>query len=316
MNKIYFVSNLKAFAVMMVVFYHCLCPFTPIWSCMDETCIDGLTVCAKFLNSLAMPLFFFLAGYLFFYGKLKGKYSKISFLLRNKFFRLILPFLFWGLVVWLILSNKSIIDFFVYGASHLWFLGTLFFLFVIFSSSYLLKTSFKFDFLLILGLTLISCASLIIPSNPGFIVYQILNYGYIFFAGIFLAKHDIVLKHSLVLLVISIMALLLSNYFFSISIMKIPVKILSLLTVVFLFYASRIYLNKKNPICENIEREGMGIYILHHFFLQFLLTNVVFSGLYYDYHIVSVIISAITLLFICFFCSVLFRKTPLSVFLG
>jgi len=312
-KKISYISNIKAIAILSVVIYHCICPFTPMWTCSENNCISELTFFARLINSLAMPIFFILAGYLFFKGKIKGKYSNIKQFILNKTSRLVLPFAFWGIIVWLLLSSKSLLNFFIYGASHLWFLGALFLMFLFFSFPILTKTTKKQDLILEISLFTLSCLSLKIPNNPGFIIYQTINYSYIFFFGIILAKHSFSFKFPLLSLFVSISLLLFSILFFDFTYGQILVKTFSLTTTILLLYNAALSFNKDFVLCKKIEEQSMGIYILHHILLQLILSTPQFSLSYYK----SILFLFPLILFsISYLLSYLIRKTFLSKTLG
>ena len=79
-NKVRFndISILRVSAMLMVVFYHCLCPYSiwdgsdfyigfhvPIWDV-----VDGM------LAQIHLPIFFLISGYLYGYKRIRGRLSE------------------------------------------------------------------------------------------------------------------------------------------------------------------------------------------------------------------------------------------------
>ena len=72
-KRFYDISILRVMAMLLVVYYHCICPYY-VWSGIDsagfvnpiyeKVCFD--------LTGIHMPLFFLIAGYLFGYKRLRG----------------------------------------------------------------------------------------------------------------------------------------------------------------------------------------------------------------------------------------------------
>lgn len=313
-NKFPFVTNLRATAVVMVVLYHCLCPFTPIWNCAEEQCSFVITICAKFINSISMPLFFAIAGYLFAFGKLNGKYSDICKFIFAKFNRLLLPFIFWGIVVWTLLSQKTIGEFLFYGASHLWFLGTLFFMFIVFSIPCLMRLSRNADFVLAICLLFISVACSKFPFM-GTIANNLLVFCCYFFVGILFAKYEFKIYASKVLLILMVLILAVLTCFYEEKYVNTLIKLFSFSTLVFIFYNGKIYLNRSIPIARKIEKECMGIYILHHILLQLAFLSPDFESIYTKFRGGAFLMAALLLL-VCYIISVVARKTPFNKVLG
>ena len=312
LNKFAFVSNLRAMAVVMVVFYHCLCPFTPIWNCAEEQCSVTLSIAAKFINCISMPLFFAIAGYLFAFGKLNGKYSNFRKFIFAKFNRLIVPFLFWGVIVWFLSPERTIGEFLFYGASHLWFLGTLFLMFLAF---YVLKFYKIRNEILMVCILSISIMNFKLPymgtSLNTFFVYM----GH-FFIGILFAEHNIKIRNPQILLFASLAGLLALNFFYGVKYMDVIIWAFSLVTVTLIFYNGKSLLNRSIPVALKIEKESMGIYILHHILFQFLLTNSHFAAIYHKFAGCGALFITLSLLFVCYAFSAIARKTPFSKVLG
>lgn len=137
----YRIDNLRAFAILTVVLGHSIILYSPEWQIYQTSQSSVLFSQIKhFINLYQMPLFFSLSGYLF--AGQKDQHF-IEFL-SKKTTRLLIPFLFVGLCymlpVKLILgyppyqgkSLLTVMKMFLLGndTGHLWFLPTLFLIFL------------------------------------------------------------------------------------------------------------------------------------------------------------------------------------------
>ncbi len=125
-TRFYDISLLRVAAMLLVVYYHCICPYY-IWPGVDSA---GLTVPLYMkltvnLNSVHMPVFFIIAGYLFGYKRIRGGYADQRQFLLGKAQRVLLPYFTVGLL--LISIGQSRPGAFLAGyCSHLWFLVVIF----------------------------------------------------------------------------------------------------------------------------------------------------------------------------------------------
>jgi len=124
------ISVLRVFAMLMVVFYHCLCFYTPAWSKMSP--VESITIVARIINAIDMPMFIFLSSYL--YGYLYNfcnKYRNTGILCIDKVKRLLIPYTFWGIFLCGVMPEKYSSIQLLNGISHLWFLWVLFMMFAV-----------------------------------------------------------------------------------------------------------------------------------------------------------------------------------------
>lgn len=272
--RLTYVSYLRVMAMMMVVLYHCLCYYTSVWNYDDAVTIDAYYCLACFLNHIDMPMFVFISGFLYACKLNRGGYCDTSKFIKSKIKRLLAPFIFWAIVVCLLISEKTFGEFIIYGASHLWFLGMLFIMFLIFHLSKNLWMNFsrKMENLAFIVLLLLSIALLRVPSNPGFIVYQTISYMYVFYAGIVICKRETLLTDTqscknmlpglLTLLILSCIDIPGGRYI---------MKPISLWAVVCIFMYVRVLPFKENAILKTLDSCSMGIYLIHHVMIQFVL---------------------------------------------
>ncbi|MBP3841849.1 MAG: acyltransferase [Bacilli bacterium] len=149
------IVKLKAIAILIVVLGHSIIIYDPNWGFYSSNYNIPFFIHLKHLiNLIQMPLYFGISGYLFFYSKKNGFFQ----FFKNKFFRLIIPFLFVGLCYLLPIRlfvgfqnyiNHSILyNYFVNiilgnDNGHLWFLPTLLIIFII--SFFIKRFSNKFN---------------------------------------------------------------------------------------------------------------------------------------------------------------------------
>ena len=272
--RLTYISYLRVMSMLMVVLYHCLC-YYGVWGYDDAVTVSAYTCFARFLNYIDMPMFIFISGFLYAHVLKWGGYNNLWDFIRNKCKRLLVPFGFWAVIVSVFISNKSFSDFLICGASHLWFLGTLFFQFGIFHFTKNVWTGFseKKERLVFTIMLVLSVALIKVPSNPGFIIYQTFGYMYVFYAGIIVCMRGMSMSRALsykqTLLSLLILFCLSCSDF---QLGKYIMKSLSLWVVVSIFmYAQTLYL-RDNSIVRTLDSCSMGIYLLHHVILQYVLS--------------------------------------------
>lgn len=138
------IGNIRAFAIVLVVIGHSIILYTG-WGIMETTrTIPNIIILKKFINLLEMPLFMSVSGYVFFYSMKKKK--EFPRFVYNKAKRVLIPFLFvgtfWMTPIRMLMNIKGWEKgFFVNiwenlilqkSVGHLWYLISLFLIFVFF----------------------------------------------------------------------------------------------------------------------------------------------------------------------------------------
>lgn len=144
----YKIMKLRCLAIVVVVFGHSIILYDPQWGLYKTSyTIDSLMWIKRIINTFQMPLFLFLSGFCFFYSIRKYDYKSIKRIaigVLGKAKRLLVPFfavaMLWMIPIrrichyssWRDLGYREIIFrvFFGIDSGHLWFLPTLFFIFV------------------------------------------------------------------------------------------------------------------------------------------------------------------------------------------
>lgn len=272
-NRYTYISYLRVIAMFMVVMNHALDYYTPIWNYQDSVQIPLYYALARILNYIDMPIFVLVSGFLYYYQIEKGAYIKKLDFAKGKAKRLFIPFLVWSAIVVLFISNKSYIEFIVYGASHLWFLGMLLILFMLFHSTQRIWSKFtcRQETVAFAIMFLVSIVNIRIPSNPGFILHQVFAYMYVFYAGMMMRKHSIYIKHNRVgggvgLLAIVILCVI------DVKGIAYLMKPLTLWTVVNIFMYAQSHQWNDSQVIRIFDSCSMGIYLIHHVLIQYFLT--------------------------------------------
>ena len=144
----YKITRLRCLAIVIVVLGHSIILYDPQWGLYQTShTVDLLMWIKRIINAFQMPLFLFLSGYCFLYSVRKHNYKNISNVARGIFGkakRLLVPF-FAVAVLWMIpirqmchysawsgLQYRQILKrvFLGIDSGHLWFLPTLFLIFI------------------------------------------------------------------------------------------------------------------------------------------------------------------------------------------
>lgn len=137
-------SNIRALAIFLVVLGHSIILYSSSWN-LYETTVSAplLDVLKRIIDIPQMPLFFSLSGYLFVFSHQRSR--GFWQLLKNKFLRLLVPYL--GIGILFLLSIRLAVGFPSYqnmglgeflikllnssDVGHLWFLPALFIVFLL-----------------------------------------------------------------------------------------------------------------------------------------------------------------------------------------
>lgn len=95
------ISCLRVIAIIMVVFGHSIIIYSSSWALYETTNnVACLNLIKKLIDAIQMPLFFSISGFLY-YASSKRNIQSISETIKKKSKRLLLPFIFIG-VLWMI----------------------------------------------------------------------------------------------------------------------------------------------------------------------------------------------------------------------
>lgn len=125
------VSYIRVIAMLLVVLIHCYDLYGSAWNtCNLVPFYDYMT---PMFNYIHLPLFFMISGYLYQKQRTKYQRDKIDFVVK-KLKRLMLPYIFWGVLI--VLVSSHVWFELLSGIGHLWFLMTLFVIFLLVHALY------------------------------------------------------------------------------------------------------------------------------------------------------------------------------------
>lgn len=266
------ISNLRVLAILFVVLGHSIIIYDSRWSTYSTPFHSTFLVVLKhFINLFQMELFFSLSGFLFFYTTQKD--FRFILLLKKKFVRLIIPFMFIGLfylipiryianyspyenlafirIVYSVLSFND--------CGHLWFLPTLFGIFCV-ASILIYKNKFRVEYML--------CVIVVLYILSAYLSLMILRlitkYLLFFFIGYFINKykafffsHQIkFVYYGLAILEIFLISYVLSSNNQSRAIISLT----SIIIIITLYYLMPC---KTNASVLWLDRNCYGIYLFH-----------------------------------------------------
>lgn len=292
-NKVRFndISILRVFAMLMVVFYHCLCPYS-IWDGSDFyigfhvliwDVVDGM------LAYIHLPIFFLISGYLYGYKRNLGGYSDNVKFVKDKTLRVLVPYAIVGLFLCL-LQDRDISQM-LNGISHLWFLMTIFECYVL---GKLLDTVLKMQerkVQLVMGglMLFIVLIPYRIPLMQFLCLSNIIKYFPFYMLGMLASKMNFgkYTKYKAKTLVLIIILLL----FFALQqvyIKKTSITMLLGVSIVsFIFiYARCLNIPKLPSWVISLDKCSMGIYIVHHIVIQEM-NSIAFFHVYAGEHYYS-----------------------------
>lgn len=323
---------MRVVATLMVVFFHCLCIYTPFWGLIPFR-VKDYYILADFLNSIDMPAFVFISGYLYAYLKLeKGKYVENKAFVVNKVKRLLIPYLLLSALLYLLgeVNDPAIL---FYGVSHLWFLLMLFEVFV------LMQLTQRFWQRLSFSASLILCALLfvIFPYLPGFlpgkltlVANKFLNYMPMFYIGMVSRQHVLpmlckkkwgnstwLLLSMLALALVAVVSYLSTVYLFPCSRTLRWVVVFVFLILVLRWLdgiSSSIHINSW---VSSFDRNSLGIYLIHHILLkEACLHSQAYCSFMTDHYQIAPLLVFFVVLALSWFLADLINRSPLRFILG
>lgn len=185
------ISIIRSFCIIVVVFFHCYgMMYAP--GHFPNTILQYkalyFDVNQRGLINVAMPLFVFISGYLFYHLLMLGKYSTWKTLLRKKTIRILLPYVVFSLFFMLTTDSCNLIQLLRGGYWHLWFLPMLFWCFVIGYGIYRMKLNIFLEMMLIILLVVVPIDEKKLP-NTIMGIGGALNWFYRFYMGILFCKY-------------------------------------------------------------------------------------------------------------------------------
>lgn len=265
----------------LIVFYHCMCYYTTAWSYEHSPQIFTYKILAGMIHGIALPMFVFISGFLYGFLRDKGKYSKYSLFLKNKALRLLLPMAAWSIFCVFVIPNASWDELKIGGYKHLWFLGMLFWLFLI--APFLQKVSEGSFFKNILLTVLFCLMSYLFYKRPLANLPLFLSnagtYIFAFFAGIWKEKNrDILLckRENMFLIVVFVLygfTYIAPPFYHLVDNLLLLLRLLLSVILCLLALQKVEKMNlKESVLLKKLAMCSMGIYIVHHILIEILLS--------------------------------------------
>lgn len=304
----YAIVYCRVFAMLLIVYYHSICLYAGTWEVFSQEHIEPYHTLAMILNDIHLPIFVFLSGLLYCYGVNKGRYTNTMSFINKKLLRLIIPYMFWGVGMILVFPSwYKPYDLFI-GIGHLWFLMMLFLVFLImaFVHKIWLRVPMYGQMLIILFFFVFSRLvwnlGIDVSWENDYLTYLlVLTYIPIFLWGMTVASNNLydklknwTLPQLLIVLIISFLLIVIINIvnpplkviYYSIPICML---LLFLYTIVWKRWGAII----PSKILTNLNDYSMGIYIIHHILIWWLIDNLGAAVLSHDIiaHFVIFIVS-------------------------
>lgn len=309
------IVNIRALAIIIVVLGHSIILYSKSWgffeSIYDVPILDYLK---SFINIIQMPLFFSLSGFLFYYSI--NKKSDFKNFFKKKFKRLLIPFLmigiFWMIPIKLLIGYSGyqnltlfqIISKLFLGtdSGHLWYLPTLFIIFMI---AYFMKKVFNKRYELLITLLLLAISYLSIYINIYPYLNQALCYFYYFYIGMLINKHQNKKINLYLLIFITFLSFLIMLWFKNIRLLEFAF----VTSLIILIYQT---INGKDiKLMKIISDNSYGIYLIHS-----PLVYITYTYLTNANPIIVVVINFMVFGGIALLLSNLIRKSKLKFILG
>lgn len=273
-KRIIHIELLRIFSLLCVILFHA------IGMLYNKFPLEKLTFLGNkiqqisiLLVGIAVPLFMFIAGYL--YKPVKRK--EIIIFIRKKVVRLLLPYTLFTVLIMLSSGFFSFTMLLGGGFYHLWFLTALFWCFMI---SICINYSKRITFL-ILPVSL-GCSMICLPEFLG--IQDFVQWYYYFVLGALIKSHPRILTIirryyigiPFILFYIIIVSLIPFHYRVPSILHSLAISVLIIAVWGLIERVDNINIIKKyNKVILSIGKCSMGIYILHYWFLIYLLSNTV-----------------------------------------
>lgn len=311
MRKLTYVSYIKIWAMIIVIFYHCLCGYSNIWGeDYSWQTVPTWYHLSHILSYFHMPTFTLMSAYLYGYLSSLGRYKNSYSFICKKTKRLLIPYIVWGLLICIV--QKCDLIYLLCGISHLWYLFFIFEAFIIFHFINKIPHWSKY----ILFITLYSACYLIYHYYPTpfmgiryfvqYMPYFIIGY-YIYF----ILERDIIKQKVASYAAIACSLLFALEYVLDNN--KFILAGLSLIIIICITILCK--QNETRLVCRKrilkLDKYAMGIYIIHHIIIQET-NNSIIGQQYMEHYILYPIVLFIMSLSISWLITYILQKSKLG----
>lgn len=292
-NKLVYISLLRVVAMVSVVFYHCCCGFSDIWpKCYSYGSIPIYSRIVTLLQFFHMPLFVMISGFLYGYLCKQRGLSSFFVFVEKKGYRVLMPYLFWGVLVCFI-QKIDLIQLF-YGVAHLWFLLFIFEAYIFYyciDKYFIRKIKWRKNLICIIAyieLPLSASIISILGENSSFLCFNMfLRYIPYYIFGVYLYDFN---KEFNVTQRKYIWIILCATCIFCVIFKYIPLYGLLTLSSLLIITAFFLYIANLKKCCSNrfislLDECSMGIYLLHHIIIQEMNISVLGRNMMHHYYL-------------------------------
>lgn len=296
------ISILRVSAMLLVVFYHCLCPYS-IWEGTDYFIgfhVQSWDVVDGMLAQIHLPIFFLISGFLFGYKRNMGGYSDNVKFVNNKVMRVLLPYVIVGLFICLLQDRDigQMLD----GISHLWFLLTIFECYIfgkVFSAVLRMKERNRLMLMAMLMLFIILIPYRI-PTIRFLCLSRLVTYFPYYMIGMLACKVDfeVLVKYKKEILWIGMLLVVMfavQQVYFDRTL--VTVFFGAAIVIITFTFARLLKIPKLPSWIVSLDNCSMGIYIVHHIVIQEMngieLFHVFASEYYYIYPLLQFVVVTI-----------------------
>ena len=282
------ISIIRVMSMIIIVAYHCMCYNAGIWarySCNNVN--ENIAVVAKIFVSIALPMFFFISGYVYSLNIHEGKYKNGFAFVYKKYSRLIVPTIFFTIIYCMLFPRDYRFMEIISGVGHLWFLPTLFICFLL---TYSLNSIFLNNRRIMGGaflmlVCILSCYSdMFVNIN---IQYAVCKYLVFFVFGVFIYPINSLMKLNKKLLILLIL-LSFVGHFINMwqeskmsSLVDIFCLCILMLSILGLITQMKV---KESPVLCFLDKNSLKIYLIHQPLIMLLYEYSSFEELYLTPH--------------------------------
>ncbi len=273
----YKVSNIRAIAILLVVFGHSIVMYSSLWGGhVTSGNYLVLNYMKNIIDLIQMPLFFSLSGYLFYYS-MKKKRNATEFIV-GKIKRLIIPYLSIALL-WMVpikilaeyegYYNKNIFEIFIYGIilgknnGHLWFLPALFLIFIgLYFVQRLFEHSYVYSIIILIVLILLHFFSNKLSAFP--YLFNAVYWAVFFYLGYIINLYNVSdKKRCMDITLLKVLLMIITAIFTVVSLITLNKYISFFCSILLVVMIWRIIPEKQNGILECLSKNSFGIYLFH-----------------------------------------------------
>lgn len=273
-------------AMLMIISFHCLCFYTHRWWILGGLYVSTYDKIASFLDTIDLPMFFFISGYLFCHLYINnGKYRSIKSFIIAKSKRLLIPYVLWGFFLIITMPSLHKWQNLLTGISHLWFLLVLFEIFalVIPCTNWLCTkdTSKKFLCSILIAYFFFLLYQAISTHHAFLCIQTTLYYMPFFLFGMYCARfrpfQNIALSKIVIILLLLILGLTYYILFitmpFFINFIIVQLFGITITVCLFLLFNKICFHSRFYHIISHLDRLSMGIYIFNQITINIFISS-------------------------------------------